>query len=114
MRDGCREGNVPQALTTYSTLDHLNAALLTDHTTVLHALVLAAQALVVLHWPKDLGAEQTIALRLKSPIINGLRLFDLSMGPVPDLLWGSQADSNGHVVERILGLFVEVVDVLHD
>jgi hypothetical protein len=43
---------VAEALATHLRLDHLDAALLAHDAAVLHALVLAAQALVVLHGPK--------------------------------------------------------------
>ncbi len=77
---GSRAGqlDVAHTLTTDLGLGHFNAALLTDHTTVFQALVLAAQTLVVLHRSEDTGAEQTITLRLESPVVDGLRLFDLT------------------------------------
>ncbi len=77
---GSRAGqlDVAHTLTTDLGLGHFYAALLTDHTTVFQALVLAAQTLVVLHRSEDTGAEQTITLRLESPVVDGLRLFDLT------------------------------------
>ena len=42
---------------------HLDAALLADDAAIFHALVLAAQALVILDRPEDPGAEQAVALR---------------------------------------------------
>jgi hypothetical protein len=81
---------------------------------MLHALVFSAKALVVLHWTENLGTEETIFFGLKGPIVDGFGLLDLSMRPVSNLLWRGQADSNSHVVERVLRLFVEVVDVLHE
>ena len=43
---------------------YLDAALLTDDTAVLHALVLAAKAFIVLDRTKNPGTEQPIALGL--------------------------------------------------
>jgi hypothetical protein len=63
-----------------------DAALLADDALELHALVLAAQALVVLDRPEDAGAEQAVALGLEGPVVDGLRLFDLAIGPGQDLL----------------------------
>jgi hypothetical protein len=39
------------------------------------ALVLAAQAFVVLDRAKDLGAEQAVALRLEGTVVDGFRLL---------------------------------------
>ncbi|MNF61945.1 hypothetical protein D3C84_436110 [compost metagenome] len=77
---GSRAGqlDVAHALATDLGLGHFYAALLADHTTVFQALVLAAQTLVVLHRSEDTGAEQTITFRLESPVVDGLRLFDLT------------------------------------
>jgi hypothetical protein len=72
-----------------------NAALLADHAAVLQALVLAAQALVVLDRAKDLGAEQTIALRLESTVVDGFRLLHFTERPGTDLLGRGQTDLDG-------------------
>jgi hypothetical protein len=48
---------------------------------VLHALVLAAQALVVLDRPEDAGAEQAVPLRLEGAVVDGLGLLDLAERP---------------------------------
>jgi hypothetical protein len=74
---------------------HLDAALLADHPTVLQALVLAAQALVVLDGPEDLGAEQPVALRLEGAVVDRLRLLHLAERPGTDLLRRRNADADG-------------------
>src|SRR5690606_24721433 len=74
---------------------HFHAALLTDHATVLEALVLAAQALVVLHRSEDLGAEQAVALRLEGTVVDGLRLLDFAIRPGPDHFRRCQPDPDG-------------------
>ena len=56
----------------------LGTAFFTNHTTMLHALVLAAEALVVLHRPEDGGAEQAVTFRLEGPVINRFRLLHLA------------------------------------
>ena len=66
---------------------------------VLQALVLAAQALVVLDRPEDLGAEQAVAFGLEGTVVNRLRLLDLAERPRTDLLGRGNADLNG--VERV-------------
>ena len=72
----------------------LHAALLADDALVLHALVLAAQALVVLGRPEDAGAEQPVPLRLEGPVVDGLRLLDLAERPGADLLRRGQGDAD--------------------
>src|SRR5690242_3102948 len=64
----------------------LDRALFADDALVLHPLVLAAQALVVLDRPEDAGAEQAVALRLEGAVVDGLRLLDLAVGPRENLL----------------------------
>ncbi|CCK17023.1 hypothetical protein BN136_3033 [Cronobacter universalis NCTC 9529] len=73
--------DVAHALTTHFSLGHFNAALLTNHTAVFQALVLTAQALIVFYRPKDTGAKQTVALRLKGTVVNGFRLFNFTERP---------------------------------
>ena len=75
VRGRARELDVPHALAAHLGLRHLDAALLAHHAAVLESLVLAAQALVVLHRPEDLGAEQAIALRLEGAVVDGLGLL---------------------------------------
>jgi hypothetical protein len=53
---------------------HLDAALVADDAAVLHALVLAAQALPVGDGSEDARAEQAIALRLEGAVVDGLGL----------------------------------------
>jgi hypothetical protein len=71
---------------------HFDRALLADDALVLHPLVLAAQALVVLDRPEDAGAEQAVALRLEGAVVDGLRLLDFAVGPGQNLLRGRNRD----------------------
>src|SRR4029078_2227072 len=57
VRDRGGERDVAHALAAHLGLDDLDAALLADHAAVLHALVLAAVALVVLDRPADLVSQ---------------------------------------------------------
>jgi hypothetical protein len=108
------EVDVAEALAAHLRLDDLDAALLADDAAVLHALVLTAQALVVLHRPEDLGAEEPVPLRLERAVVDGLRLLDLAVRPLADLLGRGQGDPDGGERQRILGLLEENEDVLHD
>ena len=87
---------------------HFDAAFLADHATMLEALVLAAQALVVLDRTKNLGAEQAIAFRLEGTIVDGFGLLDFAKGPGTDLFGRGQANGNrvklffgGYLLEQI-------------
>jgi hypothetical protein len=93
---GGRRGqfDVAHALATHLGQRHFDAALLADHATVLEALVLAAQALVVLDRAEDLGAEQAIALRLEGAVVDGFRLLDFAVGPGTDLVGRGETDGN--------------------
>ena len=73
----CRAGqvNVTHALAPHLGLRHFNAAFFADNTAVFQSLVLAAQTFVILDGSEYLGAEQTITLRFKGAVVDGLRLF---------------------------------------
>src|SRR4029453_721528 len=94
-------------------LDDLHAALLAHDAAVLHALVLAAVALVVLHRAEDAGAEQAIPFRLEGAVVDRLRLLHLAVRPLADLVRRRQRDADGVERERILRLLEEVENVLH-
>src|ERR1700710_2771742 len=73
---------------------HFDRALFADDALVLHALVLAAQALVILDRPEDAGAEQAVALGLEGAVVDGLRLLDLAVGPRQNLFRGRDRDAD--------------------
>ena len=92
--DRRRQRDVTQPLAADLRLRHLDAALVADHAAVLHALVLAAQALPVGDRPEDLRAEQAVAFRLERAVVDRLRLGDLAVRPRQDLLGRGEADPN--------------------
>src|SRR5262249_42606582 len=96
---GCRELDMAHALAPDARQRDLDRALLADDALVLHALVLAAQALVVLDRPEDACAEQAVALRLEGPVVDGLRLLDLAVGPGQNLL--GRRDRDPDLVEDL-------------
>ena len=113
VRDRARELDVAHALAAHLGLRDLDAALLADHAAVLEALVLAAQALVVLHRPEDLGAEQAVALRLEGAVVDGLRLLHLAERPGADHVRGSERDADRvEVLDRRL-LLEQLQQVFH-
>src|SRR3989442_7598082 len=94
MRLRRRQFDMPHALAPHARERHLDRALFADDALVLHALVLAAQALVVLDWPEDARAEQAVALRLEGAVVDGLRLLDLAVGPRQNLLRARDRDGD--------------------
>ncbi len=82
--DGSGELDVAHAFAAHLGGDDLDAALFADDAAVLHALVLAAVALVVLHGAEDLGAEETVAFRLEGAVVDGFGLFDFAVRPFAD------------------------------
>ncbi len=90
-----RQLNVAHTLATHLGQRDFNATLFTDDAAVLHALVLAAQTLVVFHRAKDLGTEQTFTLRLEGTVVDGFGLFNFPERPGSNHFRRSQADPNG-------------------
>ena len=97
--DGCRKLDMAHALAPDLLQRDLDAALLADDATILHALVLAAQALVVLDRPEDARAEQAVALGLEGPVVDRFGLFDLAERPGQDALGRCERDLD--LVERL-------------
>src|SRR5436190_20652483 len=71
-----------------------NAALVADNAAVLHALVLAAQALPVRDGAKNLGAEEAVSLGLERAVVDALRLGYFAVRPRANLFRASQAAAN--------------------
>src|SRR5712672_3749693 len=78
---------------------YFDRAFFADDALVLHALVLAAQALIILDRPKDARAEQAVALGLEGSVVDGFRLFDLAVRPRQNLL--RARDRNPDLVEDL-------------
>jgi len=98
--DGRGERDVAEALAAHLGLRDLDAALVANHAAVLHALVLAAEALPVGDRPEDLRAEQPVALGLERAVVDRLGLGDLAVRPGQDLLRRGQADPDRVEVRR--------------
>jgi hypothetical protein len=96
-----------------------HAAFLADDAAILHALVLAAQALVVLRRPEDARAEQAVTLGLERAVVDRLGLLDLAVGPAEDPLGRRERDLDlveglrrRQRVERVVGEFLVHVESL--
>ena len=103
-----RQLDVAHALATDLGQRHFGTALLADHATVLHALVLAAQALVVLDRSEDGGAEQAVTLGLEGTVVDRFRLLHFAERPAADQVRRCQADLDAVEIQR-LALLVEQV-----
>ena len=84
--DGRRQVDVAHALAAHLRAGHLDAAALADDALVADPLVLAAVALPVLGRTEDALAKQAVFLGLQRPVVDRLRLGDLSPAPGADLL----------------------------
>ena len=91
----CGQIDVAHALAAHLGLRDFNTALLANHTTVLEALVFAAEAFIVFDGAKNLGTKKTIALRLEGAVVDRLGFFHFAERPAADLLWGGYADTDG-------------------
>src|SRR4029078_5656748 len=107
------ELDVAHALAAHLGERHLDAALLAGDAAELHALVLAAQALVVLDRSEDAGAEQPVTLRLEGAVVDGLRLLDLAVAPGADALGAGDRDADLVEGRSALGLAQYVDQVGH-
>src|SRR3546814_18229420 len=76
----------------------LDAALLADDALVLHALVLAAQAFVILDRADDARAEQAVPLGLERALVDRLGLLDLAERPRADAIGDRKSAVQGHSV----------------
>ncbi len=113
VRDRAGQLDVAHALAAHLGHGDFHAALLAHHAAMLEALVLAAEALVILDRPEDLGAEQAIALGLEGTVVDGLRLLHFAVGPGTDGLRRGQADLDRvEVLEFFRGLH-QVKKVFH-
>src|SRR5205807_2070685 len=107
------ELDVAHALAAHLGERHLDAALLAGDAAELHALVLAAQALVVLDRSEDAGAEQPVPFRLESAVVDGLRLLDLAVAPGADALGAGDRDADLVEGRSALGLAQYVDQIGH-
>ena len=99
MRDRRGERDMAHPLAPHARQRHLDAALLADDALVLHPLIFAAQALVVLDRPEDARAEQAVALGLERAVVDRLGLLDLAERPRQDLFRARDGDLD--LIERL-------------
>src|SRR5262245_15062890 len=81
-----RQLDMAHALAPDFRLNDFDAALLADHAAMAHAFVFAAIAFVVFGRTENFRAEQTVALRLEGPVVDGLGFSHFAMGPRANLV----------------------------
>ncbi len=113
MRGRAGKLDVPHALAAHFGERDFNAALFADHATMLQPLVLAAQALVVLDRPENLGAKKSVTLGLERAVVDGLRFFDFTERPRTDLVGRRDADLDGIELLFLLDLLEQIEKCLH-
>ena len=92
MADRGGQLDVAHALPAHLGARDLHAAAVADLALIADLLVLAAVTLPVLGGPEDTLTEQAVPLRLQRAVVDGLRPFDLAVGPLTDHLRRSDAD----------------------
>ena len=72
-----------------------DAAFIADDSTMLHALVLAAQAFPIGDGAKNFGAEKAVTLGLEGAVVDGLGLGDFTVRPGANFFRTRQRDADG-------------------
>jgi hypothetical protein len=102
VRDGRGQLDVSHPLAADFGLRHFDAALVADHSAMLHAFVLAAEAFPIGDRAENLGAEEAVAFRFEGAVVDRLRLRYFAVRPRPDLFRGREADLDGiEIVDRL-------------
>src|SRR6266568_2538165 len=113
VRDRAGELDAPHALATDLGERDLDAALLADHPAVLQALVLSAQALVVLDRSEDLCAEEAVPLRLEGAIVDRLGFLHFAVRPRTDLFRRGDPDLDRVELLFLRDLFEQIEQCFH-
>ena len=111
VRAGRSQLDVAEALAADFAERDFDAALVADDAAVLHALVLAAEALPVGDGAENLGAEQAVAFGLEGAVVDGLRLGDFAVRPGPDFFRARQADANGIEIGDQTGTIIRAASI---
>ena len=101
---GTGQFNMSHPFATDLGLDDLYPAFFTNNAPVFHALIFSAITFIILGRAEYFGTKKTVPFRLESPVVDGLRLFNLAMRPFPDLLRRGQRNFYGTEIQRVFGL----------
>src|SRR5215831_19264508 len=110
---GC-ELDVTHTVTPHFRQRDLDAAFFTNDAAILHTLVLAAQAFVILDRAKDASAKQPVTFGFERPIVDSLRLFDLAVRPGADALRARDRDTDQIEALRPTDLAKDVHQLIHE
>src|SRR5260370_3220560 len=94
VRTGRSQLDMAEALAAHLAQAAFDAALIADHTAMLHPLVFSAQALPVGYGAKNLGAEEAVALGIERAVADSLRLGDFTVRPRTNFFPAPPAYSN--------------------
>src|SRR5215472_2522667 len=111
VRAGRRQLDVAEALTADLAERHLHAALVANHSTVLHPLVLTAQTLPVGDGAENLRAKQAVPLRLEGAVVDGLRLGDFAVRPRANFFRTCQTDADGIEISNQAGAIIRAATI---
>jgi len=81
---------VSHPLAAHLLLGDLDVAPVTDDSAIADSLVFAAIALIILRGSEDLLAEESVTFGLVRPVVDGLRLEDLTARTLGDVLGRSK------------------------
>jgi hypothetical protein len=95
VRTGAGELDMAETLAANTRECNFDAALVANDAAVLHALILAAQALPIGDGAEDAGTEESVALRLKGSVVDGFGLGYFTMRPASDFFRRRETDSYG-------------------
>src|SRR5262249_5267179 len=111
VRAGRGQLNVAEAFAADFRKRDFDAALIADDATVLHALVLAAQAFPVGNGAKNFGAEKAVALGLERAVVDGLGLGDFAVGPGANFFRTRQRDADGIEISDQTGAIIRAAAI---
>ena len=103
------ELDVSHTLTTYFLLGHFHTTTVADNALVTDTLVLSAMAFIVFHRTEDTFAEQTVAFRFISTVVNGFRFQHLAARILKDFFGRSQTDGD---FSKLLFIFVSFLKAI--
>ena len=113
VRDGDHQIDVTHALAANLLFGYLNTTTVTNDSFVANALVLAAMAFIILNGAENAFAKQTTHFRFVTAVVDGFRLYNLTITAAQNILRGSQRDANlAEIASDFLCFFLELHQIL--
>src|SRR5262249_5065992 len=98
--------DVAETLATHLRLRYFDAALVADHSAMLHSLVLSAQTFPISDGTEDAGAEETVAFRFERAVVYRFRLGHFAARPRSYLFRRSQRNPDRLEIRRQILFFL--------